>query len=130
MIELIKYIAKKVGRLWLLFLTLFTSNLFLVYSPEGMVTFKLSGITIPKNSAVYMTYEHVGYIIMAWIIANPPTEHKYMYKLFLWLGVIDFFFFTLYYKSPVLWNPLKCAIFGVPLIYETWKSLRQHYHNT
>lgn len=129
MIEAIKNTVIATGRLWLLFAALFVSNLFLIYSPEGMVTFTFSGITVPKNTAIYMTYEHLGIIAMAWILANPST-HRYMYKLFLWICIVDMFFFMMYYKSPVLWNPLKCVAFGAPLIYETWKNFRHHYRNS
>lgn len=117
-------------KLWLLFVTLAFSCLFLIYRPDGSVTFLLSGISSPKDTAAYFTYEHIIMIIMASLLVWPPTEHKYMYKLFLLLTGMDMVFFLLYYKSPPLWNPLKCAIFGVPLLYETWKNLQQRYRNT
>jgi hypothetical protein len=126
MIEAIKHIIKDVGKLWLLFFTIFISNLFLIYSPEGQVSFIMNGFTVPKNTAIYMIYEHVGLIILAWIILNPHTSHRYMLRLYLALAIVDMFFFLLYYKSPVLWNPLRGVIFGVPLIYETWKSFRYY----
>lgn len=130
MIDAIKNTVIDVGKLWLLFATIFVSNLFLIYSPEGNVIFMMSGFPVPKNTAIYMTYEHVGLIILAWIILNPHTGHRYMLKLYLALSIVDMFFFLLYYKSPMLWNPLRGVIFGVPLIYETWKSFQRHYHSS
>lgn len=114
-------------KLWLIFATLAFSNLFLIYRPGGEVTFIMSGLKSPKSTAVYFTYEHVAMIILVSLIVWPPTEHNYMYKLLLLITCVDMFFFLLYYKSPVVWNPLKCFIFGIPLLYEQWKYLHLRY---
>lgn len=131
MIGAIKHTALDVGKLWLMFLTIFVSNLFLLYSAEEeIVTFMLSGFAVEKESAIYLTYEHVGLIILAFLIRFPPSRHVYMLNLFIALSILDMFFFLLYYKSPMLWNPLRSLIFGVPLIYETWSSFKRHLHNS
>lgn len=116
-------------RLWLLFATLAFGSLFLIYRPDGTITF-ISGISAPMDTVAYFTYEHIGLIILASLLVWPPTEHRYMYVLYLVLTVIDMVVFLMFYKSPMPWNPLKCGIFGVPLLYETWKNLQRQYHNT
>lgn len=115
-------------KLWLIFSTLAVSNLFLVFKDDREFIFPVSGFVAPINSVVYFTYEHIGLIILAGLILFPPTEHRYMYKLFLMITCVDMLFFLLYYKSPSLWNPLKCLIFGAPLLYEQWKHLEAQFH--
>lgn len=113
------------GKLWLIFLTLAFSVLFLIYRPTGTIGFWMSPIVLSSDTYVYFLYEHVGIILFAWIMLEMSVEKRYLYLLFLLISVVDLFFFLAYYKSPFPWNPLKCALFGVPLIYETWKHYRQ-----
>lgn len=113
------------GKVWLIFLTLAFSILFLIYRPTGTIGFPLSPITLPADTYVYFFYEHIALIIFAWIMLELTREYRYLFQLFLLICILDMVLFILFYKSPIPWNPLKCALFGIPLLYETWKHYRQ-----
>lgn len=119
-----------------MFATQVTSILFLIKRPVGEIGFPFNDTLLKKDTYVYYAYEHAGLVILSTLLfSGPERKYIFMYWLFLVIQLIDWADYHLFYTSNwcyycLPWNVIKVTLFGVPLVYLTWKNLHQRYHNT
>jgi hypothetical protein len=117
-------------RLWLVFIASALSVIFLLYRPDGQIGFMYSGIVLNADTYFYNVYEHLGMILIAITLMFFERKYTWFFQLFLFIQLLDFFFYLLFYKSPwiagVPWNALKNIFLGVPLAFVTIKTIVKH----
>ena len=118
-------------RLFLLFVTLGFSVLFMFYRPQGEVGFMFSDVVLHADTWVYFLFEHLILVILAMIIWELDPKYKMAALTFLLIQIVDTVDYCLTYGSPWIppylgWNSLKILIFGIVVIIEQWK-LREGY---
>jgi hypothetical protein len=122
-------------RLWLIFITLSFSLLFMFFNPEGEWGFLFSEMKLTPELWMYYFFEHLIVLILAIVILIGSKEYRTTLWLFVVIEIIDTVDYCLTYGEPwmntkITWNTVKVFVFGSSLLFETWKSFQRHYHSS
>lgn len=113
------------SKLFLLWLTLIFSILFLFYQPTGEVGFPFDDMKLSAQNYIYFLFEKLIVLILAFVIMTDAKEYRFALRIFWCIAVIDLFDYILFYANPwfdfpLTWNVIKVAIFGVSILYEKY----------
>lgn len=113
-----------------MFATLAFSVLFMQFRTDGEWGFLFSDMKLTPELWMYYFFEHLTVCILAVVILLSSEKYRTVLWLFVAIECIDLIDYCLTYGEPwfdskITWNVVKVYLFGVPLLYETWKSFRQ-----
>ena len=91
---------------------------------EAIDFFLFNDVRLTFQTYVYFIFEHLGIIILSYIIAVDTRQYKKEVYIFFWLQVLGFLDYLLTYNStwfhigmiPISMNVITVAIFGMAII--------------
>ena len=109
---------------WIILSTLVFGVLFKLWKDyQGMATFPFSDTTLPMQSWIYFTMEHISAICIALCLLIVDYTPRWILWLYFCILVLDLFHYVLFFRDPGIgFNALKVTIFGIPLL---WIQLKQ-----
>lgn len=117
---------------WILFSSLILGVLFRIYTPfQGSNTFLFSDRVMDRNTWTYYTMEHLISISVALCLLIKDDTPIMLLRLFLVIIILDLIHYQLFFRDEGAgWNSVKCALFGIPLIYfetkRNWTHLKKY----